>query len=73
MVILEVPYFDGCKNSSLDFVNQKYRPNQLFEQANFVNNIKIGYAELKLKEGTQMFWEDLEYIHFINYESPIAT
>ena len=47
--------------------------NRFFEQANFVDNIKIGYAKLKLKEGTQMFWEDLEYMHFINYESPIAT
>ena len=47
--------------------------NQFFEQANFVDNIKIGYAKLKLKEGTQMFWKDLKYMHFMNYESPIAT
>ena len=47
--------------------------NQFFKQAYFVDNIKIGYAKLKLKEGTQLFWEDLEYMHFINYESPIAT
>ena len=47
--------------------------NQFFNQANFVDNIKIGYAKLKLKEGTQMFWEDLEYMHLINYESLIAT
>ena len=44
--------------------------NQFFEQANFADNIKIRHAKLKLKEGTQMFWEDLGYMHFIKYESP---
>ena len=55
MVILEAPYFDGFKTNAWDFFNWMNGMGQFFEQANFVNNIKIRYAKLKLGGGAQMF------------------
>ena len=46
---------------------------QLFEQANFVDNVNVRYAKLKLRGGAQMFWEDLEYFRYIKYELAISV
>ena len=37
-----------------------------FKQANFADNIKVRYAKLKLRDGAQIFYEDLEYMRYIN-------
>ena len=73
MVILEAPYFDGCKNNPRDFVNWMNGMEQFFEQANFADNIKVRYAKLKLRGGAQLFCEDLEYSHYIKYELAISV
>ena len=46
---------------------------QLFEQANFADNVNVRYAKLKLRGGAQMFWEDLEYFRYIKYELAISV
>ena len=73
MVILEAPYFDGCKTNPRDFVNWMTGMKQFFKQANFADNKKVRYAKLKLKGGTQMFWENLEYFCYIKYEPTISV
>ena len=73
MVILEAPYFDGCKTNPQDFVNWMNGMEQFFEQANFADNIKVRYAKLKLRGGIQMFWENLEYFRYIKYEPAISV
>ena len=73
MVISKAPYFDGCKINPRDFVNWVNGTEQFFKQANFANNIKVRYAKLKLRGEAQMFWEDLEYFHYINYEPAISS
>ena len=71
MVISEAPYFDGCKTNPHDFVYWMNGMEQFFEQANFANNKKARYAKLKLSGGAQMFWRNLEYFHYLNYEPAI--
>ena len=44
---------------------------QFFEQANFADNKKVRYAKLKLSGGAQMFWKNLEYFCYLNYEPAI--
>ena len=73
MEILEAPYFDGCKTNPWDFVNWMNGMEQFFKQANFANNIKVRYAKSKLRGGAQMFWEDLEYFRYIEYELAISV
>ena len=46
---------------------------QLFEQANFADNVNVRYAKLKLRGGAQMFWENLEYFRYIKYEPAISV
>ena len=46
---------------------------QFFEQANFAVNKKVRYAKLKLKGGAQMFWKNLEYFRYLNYEPTISV
>ena len=55
MVILEAPYFDGCKNNPLDFVDWIRGMEQFFERANIANNIKVRFTKLKLIGGAQLF------------------
>lgn len=55
MVILEAPFFDGCKNNSLDFVDWRSGMEQFFERANFANNIKVRFSKLQLIGGAQLF------------------
>ena len=73
MAISKAPYFDGCKTNPRDFVNWMNGMEQFFEQANFADNIKVRYAELKLRGGIQMFWENLEYFRYIKYEPAISV
>ena len=73
MVISEAPYFDGCKTNSRDFVNWMTGMKQFFKQANFADNKNVRYAKLKLKGGTQMFWENLEYFRYIKYKPNISV
>ena len=73
MVILEAPYFDGCKTNPQDFVNWMNGMEQFFEQVNFADNKKVRYAKLKLRGGAQMFWEDLEYFRYLKYELVISV
>ena len=49
MVILEAPYFDGYETYPQDFVNWMNGMEQFFEQANFADNKKVSYANLKLR------------------------
>ena len=72
MVISKTPYFDGCKNNSWDYVNWINGMERFFEQANFADDIKVRYAKLKLRDGAQIFCEDLEYMCYIKYE-PLIT
>ena len=46
---------------------------QFFEQANFADNKKVRYAKLKLSGGAQMFWKNLEYFRYLNYEPAISV
>ena len=46
---------------------------QFFEQENFAHNIKVRYATFKLRGGVKMFWEDLEYFHYIKYKPVISV
>ena len=46
---------------------------QLFEQANFVDNKKVRYAKLKLRGKAQRFWENLEYSRYMKYEHAISV
>ena len=73
MVILEAPYFDSCNTYPRDFVNRMNGMEQFFEQANFANNKKVRYAKLKLSGEAQMFWKNLEYFHYLNYEPAISV
>ena len=73
MVISEAPYFDGCKTNPSDFVNWMNGMEQFFEQENFVHNKKVRYAKLKLRGGAQMFWKNLEYFRYLNYELAISV
>ena len=73
MVISEAPYFDGCKTNPQDFVYWMNGMEQFFEQANFVDNKKVRYAKLKLSGGAQMFWKNLEYFRYLNYELAISV
>ena len=73
MVISEAPYFDGCKTNPSDFVNWMNGMEQFFEQENFVHNKKVRYAKLKLRGGAQMFWKNLEYFRYLNYEPVISV
>ena len=73
MVISKAPYFNGCKNNPWNFVDWINGMEQFFEQANFANGIKVRYAKLKLTGRAQMFSEDLEYFHYINYEPAISS
>ena len=73
MVILEAPYFDGCKTNPRDFVNWMNGMEQFFEQTNFADNKNVRYAKLKLRGGAQMFWEDLEYFRYLKYEPTISV
>ena len=73
MGISKALYFDGCKTNPWEFVNWMNGMEQFFEQANFVDNIKVRYAKLKLRGGAQMFWEDLEYFRYIKYELVISA
>lgn len=49
------------------------RMEQFFEQANFADNKKVRYAKLKLSGGAQMFWMNLEYFRYLNYEPAISV
>ena len=53
MIISDAPYFDICKTNPWDFVNQMNGIEQFFQQANFADNMKVGYAKLKLRGGAQ--------------------
>ena len=46
---------------------------QFFERANFANNKKVRYVKLKLSGGAQMFWKNLEYFRYLNYELAISV
>ena len=46
---------------------------QFFERANFANNKKVRYVKLKLSGGAQMFWKNLEYFRYLNYEPAISV
>ena len=73
MVILEAPYFDGCKNNPWDFVNWMNGMEQFFEQANFADNKKVRFAKLKLIGKAQRFWENLEHFRYMRYELAISV
>ena len=73
MVILEAPYFDGCETYPRDFVNLMNGMEQIFEQANFVDNKKVRYVKLKLRGKVQRFWENLEYFRYMKYEPTISV
>ena len=46
---------------------------QLFEQANFVDNKRVRYAKLKLRGKAKRFWENLEYFRYMRYEPAISV
>ena len=73
MIISDAPYFDICKTNPWDFVNRMNGTEQFFQQANFADNMKVGYAKLKLRGGAQMFWENLEYFRYLKYEPVISV
>ena len=73
MVILEAPYFDGCETYPRDFVNLMNGMEQIFEQANFVDNKKVRYVKLKLRGKVQRFWKNLEYFRYMKYEPTISV
>ena len=73
MEIFEAPFFDGCKTNPRDFVYWMSGMEQFFEQANFADKKKVTYAKLKLKGGVQMFWKNLEYFRYLNYEPTISV
>uniref|UniRef100_A0A7N2KTL1 Retrotransposon gag domain-containing protein n=1 Tax=Quercus lobata TaxID=97700 RepID=A0A7N2KTL1_QUELO len=73
MEILEAPYFDGYETYPRDFVNWMNGMERFFEQANFVNNIKVRYAKSKLIGKAQRFWENLERFRYMDYEPAITV
>ena len=70
MVILEAPYFDGCKDNPWDFFNWINEMKQFFEQENFANNIKVSYAKAEVNR-SPTFLVDLEYLHYISMNLPL--
>ena len=68
----EAPTFDGSLDPKA-YLDWAIDMDQYFERESMTEERKIQFARSKLIRKARLYWEDIERLVWLRYESPIAT